>query len=123
MFAPASPPIPTNHTPPQVLGEVRTPIGMFQQVTTCDVCNGEGVFVTPCEKCSGEGRVRARKKISLRVPAGVDNGSRLRVRGEGNAGRKGGEAGDLYVFVNVKEEADLRRDGTTIHSDVEVRGG
>ncbi len=95
---------------------------MFQQVTTCDVCNGEGVFVTPCEKCSGEGRIRARKKISLRVPAGVDNGSRLRVRGEGNAGRKGGEAGDLYVFVNVKEEPDLRRDGTTIHSDVEVGG-
>lgn len=104
----------------QVLGEVRTPIGMFQQVSTCNVCNGAGETSTPCSKCSGDGRVRQRKKISLRVPPGVDNGSRLRVRGEGNAGRRGGPPGDLYVFVNVREDPDLRRDGTTIHSDVEV---
>lgn len=104
----------------QVLGEVRTPIGMFQQVSTCNVCGGQGETSTPCVKCSGDGRVRVRKKISLRVPPGVDNGSRLRVRGEGNAGRKGGPPGDLYVFVSVRDEPDLRRDGTTIHSDVEV---
>ena len=70
---------------------------------------GSGQTFTPCETCGGDGRVRRSKRISLRVPAGVDSGSRLRVRGEGNAGRKGGPSGDLYVFVSVKEDPDLKR--------------
>jgi molecular chaperone DnaJ len=81
---------------------VRTPLGNFQQVTACQQCGGSGQTFTPCESCGGDGRVRRSKRISLRVPAGVDSGSRLRVRGEGNAGRKGGPPGDLYVFVAVK---------------------
>ena len=64
---------------------------------------------TACQTCSGDGRVRESKKINLRVPAGVDEGSRLRVRGEGNCGKKGGEYGDLYVFINVKADRGAPR--------------
>jgi molecular chaperone DnaJ len=93
----------------QVVATVRTPLGNFQQVTACQACGGSGQTSTPCESCGGDGRVRRSKRISLRVPAGVDSGSRLRVRGEGNAGRKGGPPGDLYVFVAVTEDPDLKR--------------
>ena len=99
---------------------VRTPLGIFQQVSTCPACNGAGETSTPCDTCKGDGRVKGSKRISLRVPPGVDEGSRLRVRGEGDSGRKGGPAGDLYVFISVKSHPELRRDGTTMHSDVEI---
>lgn len=104
----------------QVVQAVRTPLGIFQQVTVCPACNGAGETSTPCGTCKGDGRVRGSKRISLRVPPGVDEGSRLRVRGEGDAGRKGGDPGDLYVFVSVRPHPELRREGTTIHSDVEI---
>lgn len=104
----------------QVVQAVRTPLGIFQQVSTCPACNGVGETSTPCSTCNGDGRVRGTKRISLRVPPGVDEGSRLRVRGEGDAGRKGGPSGDLYVFISVKAHPELRRDGTTMHSDVEI---
>lgn len=74
------------------------------QVADCPDCSGTGQMTTACSSCGGDGRVRRTKKISLRVPPGVDSGSRLRVRGEGNAGRRGGEQGDLYVFVGVRED-------------------
>jgi molecular chaperone DnaJ len=104
----------------QVVQAVRTPLGIFQQVSTCPACGGVGETSTPCGTCSGDGRVRGTKKISLRVPPGVDEGSRLRVRGEGDAGKKGGPPGDLYVFITVKPHPELRREGTTIHSDKEI---
>ena len=104
----------------QVVQAVRTPLGIFQQVATCPACGGAGETSTPCGTCKGDGRVRGSKRISLRVPPGVDEGSRLRVRGEGDAGRKGGGPGDLYVFVSVRSHPELKRDGTTIHSDVEI---
>lgn len=104
----------------QVVQAVRTPLGIFQQVSTCPACGGTGESATPCGTCKGDGRVRGSKRISLRVPPGVDEGSRLRVRGEGDAGRKGGGPGDLYVFVSVRAHPELKRDGTTIHSDVEI---
>ena len=100
----------------QVVQAVRTPLGMFQQVATCPTCNGTGEQFTPCSSCQGDGRVRGTKRISLRVPPGVDEGSRLRVRGEGDAGRRSGEPGDLYVFIGVKAHPSLRREGVTIHS-------
>ena len=78
----------------QVVQAVRTPLGAFQQVLTCPACEGAGETSTPCSSCAGDGRVRRSKRISLRVPPGVDGGSRLRVRGEGSAGRRGGEPGD-----------------------------
>ncbi|KAL6767292.1 hypothetical protein ACKKBG_A39390 [Auxenochlorella protothecoides x Auxenochlorella symbiontica] len=104
----------------QVVQAVRTPLGMFQQVASCPTCGGSGQESTPCGTCGGDGRVRAKKRISLRVPPGIDSGSRLRVRGEGDAGKRGGEPGDLYVMLTVKEHPTLRREGQTIHSDVRV---
>ncbi|XP_078442937.1 chaperone protein dnaJ A7A, chloroplastic-like isoform X2 [Wolffia australiana] len=98
----------------QVVSSVRTPLGVFQQVMTCSACNGTGEISTPCSTCSGDGRVRRTKRISLKVPAGVDSGSRLRVRSEGNAGRRGGQSGDLYVFIEVLSDTVLKRDGTNI---------
>ena len=93
----------------QVVATVRTPLGNFQQVTACQACGGTGQSSTPCPSCGGDGRVRRGKKIQLRIPPGVDKGSRLRVRGEGNAGRRGGPPGDLYVFINVRDDPELTR--------------
>ncbi|EEC79001.1 hypothetical protein OsI_19503 [Oryza sativa Indica Group] len=98
----------------QVVSSTRTPLGIFQQVSTCNTCGGTGEFSTPCNTCGGDGRVRKTKRISLKVPAGVDSGSRLRVRSEGNAGRRGGPPGDLYVFIDVLSDPVLKRDGTNI---------
>lgn len=81
----------------QVVQAVRTPLGMFQQVAPCPTCHGTGQESTPCSTCAGDGRVRTRKKISLRVPAGIDTGARLRVRGEGDAGKRYDEAGQLSL--------------------------
>lgn len=104
----------------QVVASVRTPLGQFQQIAACQTCGGTGQMSTPCDKCGGDGRIRKPKRISLRVPAGVDNGSRLRVRGEGSAGRRGGPNGDLYVFVDVRPDPELSRDGVDINSTVEL---
>eukprot|EP00210_Caulerpa_lentillifera_P007963 g7602.t1 len=104
----------------QVVTAMKTPLGVFQQVTTCPACNGTGQIYEACDRCGGDGRHQDRKTIQVQVPAGIDNGSRLRVRGEGNAGLRGGPPGDLYVFARVKSHPELRREGTTIHSDVEI---
>lgn len=104
----------------QVVATARTPLGNFQQVVPCSACNGAGQTSSPCAGCGGDGRVRRSKRISLRVPPGVDSGSRLRVRGEGNAGRRGGPPGDLYVFISVRADAELMRDGVDISSAVKV---
>jgi molecular chaperone DnaJ len=104
----------------QLIQAVRTPLGAFQQVTTCPRCEGRGQVFQPCDKCGGDGRVRQSKRIALTVPAGVDTESRLRVRGEGSAGRRGGPPGDLYVYIRVRDHPELQRDGLDIHSDVEV---
>ncbi|XP_057795785.1 chaperone protein dnaJ A7A, chloroplastic-like [Salvia miltiorrhiza] len=98
----------------QVVASTRTPLGVFQQVMTCSTCGGDGEISTPCNTCGGEGRVRKSKRISLKVPAGVDSGSRLRVRNEGNAGRRGGPPGDLFVTIDVLPDPVLRRDDTNI---------
>lgn len=80
-----------------------------------------GKSFTACDTCRGDGRVRKTKRIKLTVPAGVEDGTRLRVTGEGNAGRRGGPSGDLYVYMSVAPSPDMRREGMTIYSDVEVR--
>ncbi|KAK4767593.1 hypothetical protein SAY86_015343 [Trapa natans] len=98
----------------QVVSSARTPLGVFQQVMTCSSCGGTGEISTPCGTCSGDGRVRRTKRISLKVPAGVDSGSRLRVRSEGNAGRRGGSPGDLFVVIDVVPDSVLKRDDTNI---------
>ncbi|KAK7399567.1 hypothetical protein VNO78_10752 [Psophocarpus tetragonolobus] len=98
----------------RVVSSTRTPLGIFQQSMTCSSCNGTGEISTPCNTCSGDGRVRKSKRISLKVPAGVDSGSRLRVRNEGNAGRRGGSPGDLFVVIEVIPDPVLKRDDTNI---------
>ncbi|KAG6481566.1 hypothetical protein ZIOFF_058170 [Zingiber officinale] len=104
----------------QVVSSARTPLGVFQQVMTCSTCDGTGEYSTPCSTCNGDGCVRKTKKISLKVPPGVDSGSRLRVRSEGNAGRRGGPPGDLYVFIEVRSDPVLKREGTNILYDCKV---
>lgn len=98
----------------QVVSSARTPLGVFQQVMTCSSCGGTGEISTPCNTCNGDGRVRKSKRISLKVPAGVDGGSRLRVRSEGNAGKRGGPPGDLFVIIDVIPDPVLKRDDANI---------
>lgn len=85
-------------------GQMRTQQGFFSISTTCSQCRGEGsVIADPCPKCQGQGRTRKPVSLSVRIPAGVDNGSRLKLRNEGEAGTLGGTSGDLYVVIHVKE--------------------
>jgi len=94
----------------------RTFIGSVSQVMTCPACSGKGTTVTdPCSSCSGQGLKKTKKSISVNVPQGVESGVKLRVSGEGNKGSQGGPAGDLYVFITVKEhEYFLREDDNII---------
>ncbi len=103
----------------QVRRATRTPFGSFTQVTACPTCEGTGeVIADPCNACGGQGVQQVRKKLRINIPAGVDSGTRLRVANEGNAGQRGGPAGDLYVFLSVQSHPHLRRDGITIQSEV-----
>lgn len=102
-------------------GQVVRQQGFFQMATPCSACSGKGqVIKSPCKPCSGQGRTLDRKKIEVNVPAGVDNGTRLRLTGEGEAGYKGGPAGDLYVEIRVKNNHDFQREGTTLYSQIDV---
>lgn len=93
------------------IGQVRRSQGFFSVQTTCPRCRGEGESITkPCHTCSGKGIKKVRKKISVKIPAGVDTGLRLRVSGEGEGGATGGSPGDLYVVLHVKESDRFERD-------------
>jgi molecular chaperone DnaJ len=97
-------------------GQVSRSQGFFTVRTTCPVCRGQGQMITrPCPKCQGRGQVQVSKRVSVKIPAGVDNGSRLRLSGEGEPGGLGGPAGDLYVFIHVQpHEFFERRDNDLI---------
>jgi molecular chaperone DnaJ len=89
--------------------------------STCSTCHGSGKMIeNPCPKCSGKGKVRAPKKISVTVPAGVDNGMRLRYPGEGNIGDPGAAAGDLYVVVRMESDSYFTRDGDDVRVNVDL---
>lgn len=99
----------------------RTPFGVFQTSSACRTCNGTGSMVTEaCKECDGEGRKRVKKEIEITVPGGIEDGTQLRVRGEGIAGEQGGEPGDLYVIVRVKEHPIFIRRGNDILLNVPV---
>ncbi|MEB3307790.1 MAG: molecular chaperone DnaJ [Cyanobacteriota bacterium] len=103
----------------QVRRATRTPFGSFTQVAACPSCDGAGqVIADPCSACGGQGLQQVKKKLRINIPAGVDSGTRLRVAHEGNAGQRGGPAGDLYVFLNVQSHPQLRRDGVNILSEI-----
>lgn len=99
-------------------GQIRYSQGFFAVARTCPQCGGAGkVIKDPCTTCNGAGRVREEKKITVQIPAGVDDGSRLRVAGEGEGGTNGGPAGDLYVFISVNDHPKFNRRDQDIHSE------
>lgn len=99
----------------------RTFFGIFTTRTACRKCRGEGKIVkNPCKECNGLGRIRIKRKIKVKVPEGVDNGSYLRLGGEGNAGDKGAENGDLFVVVFIEPHDFFRRDGTDIFAEIPI---
>ena len=105
----------------QVRRATRTPFGSFTQVSVCPACNGTGqVIEDKCESCGGRGQKEITKKLKITIPAGVDNGTRLRVSNEGDAGKMGGPPGDLYVFLSVDEDPVFKRDGININSEVKI---
>jgi molecular chaperone DnaJ len=105
----------------QVRRQTRTPFGSFAQVSVCPSCNGIGETIEQkCESCSGAGRKQETKKLKITIPPGVDNGTRLRVAGEGDAGAKGGIAGDLYVYLFVEPDKEFIREGINIKSEITI---
>ncbi len=102
-------------------GQVRYQQGFFSISRTCNQCNGAGRVITePCEKCQGRGLVRKEKVLEIRIPAGVDNGARLRIQGEGEAGHRNGPPGDLYVVIYVEEHPFFQRQGNNIYCQVPI---
>jgi molecular chaperone DnaJ len=102
-------------------GQVRMSQGFFTVARTCPKCRGTGEIPgAPCASCRGEGRTEKEKTLSVKVPAGVDEGSRLRLRGEGGAGLKGGPAGDLFLFLHVENHPIFHREGSDILCEVPI---
>lgn len=96
-------------------GQVIRSQGFFQVSSTCPQCHGAGQIITePCNDCHGQGLVNKTKKVSIKIPPGVDSGARMRLRGEGEGGRRGGPAGDLYVVIHVQPHEYFLREGQTI---------
>jgi molecular chaperone DnaJ len=102
-------------------GQVRMQQGFFSVQQTCPTCRGQGTIIDdPCVSCHGRGVKEETKTLSVKIPAGVDTGDRIRLSGEGEAGAMGGPAGDLYVQVSVKEHALFHRDGRNLYCDVPI---
>ena len=102
-------------------GQVRMQQGFFSVQQTCPTCRGSGKQIKdPCGSCYGQGRVQENKTLSAKIPAGVDNGDRIRLAGEGEAGEYGGPAGDLYVQVQVKDHQIFTRDGANLYCEVPI---
>jgi len=105
----------------QVRRATRTPFGSFTQVSVCPTCNGSGqVIEDKCDVCGGNGQKQETKKLKITIPAGVDNGTRLRVSREGDAGQRGGPAGDLYVYLFINEDPEFQRDGINVLSEIKI---
>jgi len=98
-----------------------TAFGQFVNIATCDRCHGTGTIIkSPCGECKGTGKVRRERVIKVKIPAGVDNGFRLRVSGEGEAGELGGAAGDLYVHLRVKPHPLFKREGENLFCQIPI---
>ena len=99
----------------------RTSFGMFTQITTCPKCHGEGTIIKDyCPECSGKGIIQRTRRIELKIPRGVDDGSQLRLSGEGEAGTSGGGTGDLYIVIHVKKHPKYNRRGSNLHIIKEI---
>ena len=102
-------------------GRVRAQQGFFTIERTCSTCDGEGsVIKNPCKKCSGAGRVRKEKTLKVNIPKGIEGGRRIRLSGEGEAGTRGGPAGDLYILVGIKPHKFFKRDGANLYCRVPI---
>lgn len=102
-------------------GQTRYQQGFFSVMRTCASCQGRGQVVrNPCEECKGAGRIEKEKSLEIKIPAGVETGSRLRVSGEGEAGPNGGPSGDLFVVIHVKEHDVFERQGANLYSAVPI---
>ena len=112
---------PTTCSSCQGRGRVRAQQGFFTIERTCPTCQGVGrIIEDPCDVCSGAGRVHREKTLQVNVPAGVDDGTRIRLAGEGEAGLRGGPTGDLYIFISVAPHSLFQRDGTNIYCKVPI---
>lgn len=104
------------------IGKIRAQQGFFTIEKTCPTCHGLGKTITdPCRKCHGEGRTRKEKTLAVNIPAGVEEGTRIRLSGEGEMGFRGGNAGDLYIFITIKQHEIFKRDGADIHCSVPIK--
>ena len=103
------------------IGRVRAQQGFFTVERTCPTCGGAGQTIKEkCGSCAGEGRMRTSKTLKVNIPAGIDHGRRIRMNGEGEAGLKGGPAGDLYVLINIKPHKFYQREGANLHCRVPI---
>ncbi|HEY5700909.1 MAG TPA: molecular chaperone DnaJ [Gammaproteobacteria bacterium] len=103
------------------VGQVRMQQGFFSIQQTCPRCRGSGKVISePCQECGGQGRKRRQKTLSVKVPAGVDTGDRIRLSGEGEAGQRGGPPGDLYVEIHVRDHPIFTRDGVNLFCEVPI---
>lgn len=95
--------------------------GFFTITTTCPTCGGEGNLAeTPCHECRGSGQVQSQRQVSVTIPAGVDDGTRMRLAGKGEPGTRGGPPGDLYLFLHVEPDERFLRDGDDLHTEVTI---
>ncbi len=102
-------------------GQTRYQQGFFSVMRTCPNCSGKGQIIkNPCKKCRGGGRIEKKKNLEIKIPAGVETGSRLRVMGEGEAGANGGPKGDLYVFIHVAEHESFERQGSNLYTSAPI---
>lgn len=112
---------PDCHGTGQVATQQRTPFGVVQSMGQCPKCKGRGKIIhNPCKTCHGLGNIRKQHKIKVKVPAGIDDGQALPLRGKGNAGANGGPAGDLYISIIVRPSAIFEREGATVYLDQEI---
>ena len=103
------------------VGQVRMQQGFFSIQQTCPTCHGSGKQITdPCRACNGAGRVKKQKTLNVKIPAGVDDGDRIRLAGEGEPGTNGGPHGDLYVVTQIRQHAVFQRDGTDLHCEMPI---
>ncbi|MGH2482921.1 MAG: molecular chaperone DnaJ [Candidatus Limnocylindria bacterium] len=99
----------------------QTILGQMVNITACPRCGGEGrVVSTPCHTCKGDGRLREERRLQVSIPPGIESGQRIAIESQGEAGPRGGPAGDLYVMVTVREDPDLVRRGTELYTEVPV---
>jgi molecular chaperone DnaJ len=112
---------PTCHGSGEIRRVQQSVFGQFVNVVMCDRCHGEGKIPgEPCVKCQGEGRERVTRNVTVKIPAGVDNGQQIRLTGEGESGPKGGPAGDLYVVLSVSSHTQFQRNGTQIQFELPI---